>query len=288
MNKRAWRCRGFSLTELMVGMAIGLLAIAAALRAYATTRAAIQAENALADVQERAAFALTLLEEDLRLAGFWGLHARPQVLTVQPGIRVHCGGSDVTNWALQLAVSVAAASTTPCPPFNAATAGSDILEVRHAGARPTGLRSGTVQLQTTHTQGHVMNDGSWHASLPNSRVHDVAVHAWFISPQSSEPGIPALRRYTLSSNGLMRNEEIMPGIERLTLSLGVDSDSDGRVDAFVRNPNPTTDKLLAVRIGLSVRTPLHDGWLLRQGNADSHARLITERTILLPNAALHP
>lgn len=61
--------RGFSLIELMVAMALGLLVSAGIVTAFSATSRSTKAQNALARVQENGRYALMRLESDLRMYG---------------------------------------------------------------------------------------------------------------------------------------------------------------------------------------------------------------------------
>ena len=65
----AGRARGFSLIELMVAMALGLLVSAGIITAFSASSRSSKAQNALSRVQENGRYALTRLESDLRMYG---------------------------------------------------------------------------------------------------------------------------------------------------------------------------------------------------------------------------
>ena len=56
---------GFTLVELMVALLLGSIMIAGALRLFSSARAAYESAQLIASLQERGAFALTALEDDL-------------------------------------------------------------------------------------------------------------------------------------------------------------------------------------------------------------------------------
>jgi type IV pilus assembly protein PilW len=64
--------RGFSLVELLVAMALGLVLITAALQVFLGNRQTQSTESSVARVQEAGRLALGFIGEDLRLAGFYG------------------------------------------------------------------------------------------------------------------------------------------------------------------------------------------------------------------------
>ncbi|MCP3999341.1 MAG: prepilin-type N-terminal cleavage/methylation domain-containing protein [Gammaproteobacteria bacterium] len=283
---------GFSLTELMIAVAIGTLLIAGALKLFVYARSALITVENIASLEERAAFALVAMETDLLLTGFWGLHSNGLALTVPDSVTAHCSGNDVSNWALQPDIPVTASNNTytlPCPPYGTAMTGADTLTLRHASPMPTEARINTIQLQTSYINGTLFNDGVMPETDLNLPVYDVNIHAWYVDKHSSEGSLPALRRYALINNGLMQNQEIMPGVEDLQVLLGVDRDDDGIIDGFVEPGNEDSGNILAVRLLLLMRSMLPEPGHKdpERGSADkpksSYRRINAERTIWLRN-----
>jgi type IV pilus assembly protein PilW len=285
---------GFSLTELMIAIAISMFLVAGALKLFVHARSALITVENLASLEERAAFALAAMEKDLLLTGYWGLHANGAMLTVPPSLTAHCAGNDVSNWVLQPDIPAAASNnsyTLPCPPHRAAMSGTDTLTLRHASPGPTEAHADTIQLQTSYSSGTFFNDGVPPSEDSDLPVYDVNVHAWYIDEHSSEGSLPALRRYALVNNGLMQNQEIMPGVEDLQVLLGVDRDADGLVDGFVDPGDEDGGNILAIRLWLVLRSmrpePGHSDpeFASAEGTKNSYRRISAERTVWLRNQA---
>jgi type IV pilus assembly protein PilW len=66
----ALRERGFSLVELMVGMAVGLIGVVAIMRAYEFNEAYKRSTGGTGQAQSNGAIALYTLEREIRMAGF--------------------------------------------------------------------------------------------------------------------------------------------------------------------------------------------------------------------------
>src|SRR5262245_64937912 len=77
--------RGFSLVELMVALAIGLLLTSGALGIYTNSRTTLQTTERLAQLQDNTRFILDLMEPDVRAAGFWGLTNRTDFVAGRAG-----------------------------------------------------------------------------------------------------------------------------------------------------------------------------------------------------------
>ncbi|MGC4010354.1 MAG: prepilin-type N-terminal cleavage/methylation domain-containing protein [Pseudomonas sp.] len=66
------RQRGLSLIELLVAMALGLLLLAGVIQVVLSSKRSYQSGVALAELQESGRFALEVVAQDLRNAGFTG------------------------------------------------------------------------------------------------------------------------------------------------------------------------------------------------------------------------
>ncbi len=84
------RSVGFTLVELMIAVVIGTIVVAAALALYAHGHTVYRANERIARLQEQGRYALSVIEPDIELAGYYGF-------TNQPGvIRLVRGGSRST------------------------------------------------------------------------------------------------------------------------------------------------------------------------------------------------
>lgn len=277
--------QGFSLIELMLSVAIAMLLFAGAASLLTqTSKASITAGN-LADLNERATYVLALLEDDIRLAGYWGLHSQGENVNNPGGISIVCSNTDVSAWALRTDAAFEVINNgpgLPCPAYSATINTSDILVIRHASPTTVEPRNRSVQLASSHQRSVFFDDGSPPDLDPPTAIHDLNVHAWYLDQQSSEGTLPALRRYTLVHNGLLQNQEIMPGIEKLEVLLGIDEDDDGLVDNFVSSELAADQRVLALRLRISVRSLKPEPGKSPEYPA-SYRRLNVERTIPLNN-----
>jgi len=250
--------RGYSVPEIMVATTLGLLVITAALRTYTGMRHQMLRAQNIAEQKQRLNFALALIEDDILLSGYWGLHGQPEMLVRQHGIQIKCGQVDISDWAMSLSSSLEATDILPCRPFGKIAESSHIVTVRHASSNPTSARAGTVQIQTNHSAGRLFSDGSIVAD-GLERIHDLKVHSWHIDNRSSEPPMPSLRRLTLVHGEKMQNDEIMPGINDLRISFAVDSDADGFADRLAGPEAADTSTTHAVTLQLTAQPQPRQG-----------------------------
>jgi type IV pilus assembly protein PilW len=71
---------GFTLVELMIALVIGSVVVAAALALYAHGRSAYRVNERVARLQEQGRYALSVIEPDIELAGYYGFTNRPGVV----------------------------------------------------------------------------------------------------------------------------------------------------------------------------------------------------------------
>lgn len=267
--------RGLSLIELMVALAIGLFLVAGAITIFANSRTTYRALEATARLQESARFALDVVRTDVRMAGYFGLHNRPDYVTnraansdpvsdddppanlsIAETVLDACDDNHLVDFQRSIdGIDAAyfAEAEAPCAPGPAGVdvtdvtaLGSDLLIVRRASteteAAPALNRYQVVssRLQSTLMPVTGQTAGTLPSgySVPQSEVRDAIVNAYYVSPQSTgSADMPSLRRKRVIAGPAMADEEIMPGVEDLQFEIGIDESTprDGIVDRW-ENP----------------------------------------------------
>ena len=260
------RVDGMTLIELMVAMALGSFLLLGAMTVFTQGQAAFRVNESTARLQEHARLALAFLEDDLRMAGHFGLTTRPgdianrasPVQPVPPGLAVRgdCG----RNWAIDLDAPVAGTNNgfgwTGCVPSGQAQPDADTLAIRRTGEVPTppgATRRGALYIRTARFGPGIIFDGVAPPPEPpadpplQSRTFQLLSRGYYVSRRSSldTPGnpVPSLRMKTLagsSSGPRIVDQEIVPGVEDLQVQFGVDTDrvgesGRGSIDLYV-NP----------------------------------------------------
>jgi len=241
-------------------------------------------------LQETARYAMDFIESDLRMANFWGLNSRPELILnrAAPINQVPSDFSSATwatlcgtAWPLNLDLWVEGLNDRPagnfgltCSPLGGGhVAGSDVLVVRRAGNEPvTTMDTNRVYLQTSRIQGVVFMPACIDATdvsclppgylPPLSETHALVVHAYYVAQQAvGNTALPALRRKALAAGPAIDDEEIIPGVEDLQLEFGVDTNGDLSADYYVSGDNVpvgTGEPVVAVRVWLRVRADAPD------------------------------
>jgi len=268
------RQSGVSLIELMVALVIGLFLILGAVTVYTQSRSTYQAIDATSRVQEKARYAMSVLESDVRMANFWGLNARADYIVVDRdavpgGVKLQALDevADVidecaADWVLNLTEYVGGtdagytALSGCAPSLGSHVAGTDVLVLRRAGTErllaANSMKANGIYIQTGRIKGTVFSTAATCSPLveecipseylpPKSETHDLVVLGYFVgSASTGDASQPSLRRKRLvngDTGARILEEEILNGIEDFQVQFGVDTDAtpDGNADLFV-NP----------------------------------------------------
>ena len=238
-----------SLVEVMIALGVGLALAGAAIVVYINSNHVFGVHANMASIQENGRFAMHLLREDVRLAGYWGLNYESQTIFHAEAIQLdnECNSDWVADTSRAVEVSNNANQNyKPCIPDEDYAPETDILVVRRVASTPisnSDIEAGSIYLHTSLTHGGFFiadEDGKIDQGLnvtesPTS-TYELKAHAYYIRPWSRarDDGIPTLVRETISGE-TMKAEPLVEYVEDLQVTLGLDTDSDGNVDRHVKN-----------------------------------------------------
>ena len=254
---KSWQTqRGFSIVELMVAIAIGLLILAALstlLVSQTNIRNELDKSNRMID---NGRYALELLSENIRLAGFYDSFAPSGAVSATPQ---PCSLTGIVNATTNINVllhhvqgynAATASSAIASPPCSLTTLknGSDILVVRRVGTTNI-LASAAVattayfQLTNCATDAppiYKLAVGSAGFNTLRKRncstasdLRPFVEQTYFVSPDNvAGDGIPTLKRIELNPAGTFVTTPLVEGIEYMQVEYGVDGDinADGVMD----------------------------------------------------------
>ena len=285
-NALASYARGFTLIELLIAMTIGIAALAALLSLLSSASHALATREAVAEMQERARYALASIETDVQLAGYYGLSSRASEFSFLSGgasvatsaqLRQSaaplsalgtgaqsCGDNFAVDLSLplqgdddrfQLGVNRRAACAAR---GGGARTGSDTLSIRRANTTATTLDVNRLQLLVNSLddqQRWLLTDATLPAGftlMANLReVHDLSLRSYYVSNDSvGTTGAPALRVKELTrvaGRVDYTDTEVMPGVEDLQVLFVTNAGS------FAPESLPPASIVLAVRIWLLAR-----------------------------------
>jgi type IV pilus assembly protein PilW len=257
-----------------------------ATQVYVNSRNAYGANEGVSRMQETARYAMSVIEPDVRMSNFWGLlkgagavagQALQTVAAapVAPGVAANICG---TNFAVDLStnlqgdnnsyvlspsrqagcdnlIDLDSGAVWPTTPVTTA----DTLIVRRASVfQNIGPTANVLELCTTRISGRLQSNVAACSLPPIGWLSNLIVDAYYIDQNSSQQaGLPALRRKTLSSGGVLQfaDQEIIAGIEDMQVQFGIDpTGNTGTATRYV-NPDavPATAQIVSVRVWLLVR-----------------------------------
>ena len=257
------RSGGVTLVELLLSIALALLLVAAVLQVYLVGKAVLRWQVETARMEESGRHALGLLVRELRMAGFFGREAMPDLPPPDPGAPA-CG--EVPGWVLDLrapldilddfgggAARFTSGARLACLPEARLVAGSDVLAIKRSAALPSrvsgpepGLRSLRVSrwYLVSGAAGPaelVFVDAAGNASRSTSDAAtwwELHTHIFYLRDYSQDPGdgIPTLCDERLGST--MRSVCLVEGVERVQIEFAIDSDGDRVPETLLRAPAP--------------------------------------------------
>jgi len=248
------RAAGFSLVELMVSMAIGLMLLATLLVVFANASSARgELERASRQI-ENGRYAVELLSDDLRVAGFFG-EVNVGALAAPAALPDPCS-TVPAEWAAAMPIHVqgydGGSGAPACIPADI-KANTDILVVRRvktcvagvAGCEPTIAGKPYLQATLCNTDATPYVVGPFGTTafpllrkdcVTPAALREYLVNVYFISANNrAGQNIPTLMRLELTGSTLAEIP-LVEGIEEMNVEYGIDNDGDGQPDAYTADP----------------------------------------------------
>jgi type IV pilus assembly protein PilW len=261
---------GFSLVELMVSMAIGLMLVGTVLVVFANASSARSELERNSRQFENGRYAVELLSDDLRVAGYFG-EVNVDALAAPAALPDPCSTLPA-DWAAALPIHVqgydGGSGAPACMPADV-KANTDILVVRRvktcvagvAGCEPAIAGKPYLQATLCNTDVNPYVVGAFGTTAFPLMLKDCAtpaalreyvVNVYFISANNhAGQDIPTLMRLELTGS-TMAEVPLVEGIEEMTVEYGVDDDGDGQPDAYTADPS------LYAYAGCAMCTPVHN------------------------------
>lgn len=247
--------RGFSLIELMIGMTIGLIMLAALGSLYVASSKARAEFNKTSEQVENGRYALESLSRDIEMAGFYGrselsssaVYNVPDLCATAKTAM----GFD-TSGTLTLPVGVVGRSTAAADPgcLPNLKANSEVLTVRYASSGAVTTPSGSeYYLQLSNCRGDavpLVYDSVASKFDLQTRTCDgtkmelrkYVVRTYYLASCddcTKGDGIPTLKVAEFV-DGALKESSLVAGIQDVHYSYGVDTDGNGAPDCYVDDP----------------------------------------------------
>jgi type IV pilus assembly protein PilW len=263
--------RGFTLPELLVAVAVGMLILAGMTTLFVRNSRAQQSVERANRQIENGRYAIDVMATDLRNAGYYGEYD-PTELPTPPGVPDPCA---LTVGALQAALPLhvqgydAGATMPSC--LSDQKSGTDVLVVRHTRAcvegdpncdasdpagplfqaslcnNPSELGSGNsadhyaLDIDPTKLTRHARDCTQVAGSGTLAPLRRLLTHIYFVANNDKDgDGIPTLKRAELRLvNGNLQFVPVplVEGVDTLQLQYGMDTDNDGVVDTWTATPD---------------------------------------------------
>ena len=247
--------QGFSLLEVFVALAIGLVIFAGVLSVFVGMRTTTTETTSYGELQENGRFAVSLLTGDLLRQDLWGDYAGTfdfvsiSPVPVTPGN--DCNGGGVNNGSFPVATgtfrtlwgqTITASELDPLGCFSSVTqtkVGSDVIQFKRVLAVPVVATDAGNYYLTTNSNGGVVLANAIDNTIINARSWQYQHHVYYVrEEEQGDAKVPVLMQGRLV-NYAMKFEPIIDGIEIIRFMYGIDLDDDGVVDAFISAENMT-------------------------------------------------
>jgi len=274
--------QGFTLVELMIALALGLVISGVSIKMYLESRRSYIQDEEMARLQENARFAIDFLKREISLSGFLagindtsGLNAAT--------ITTDCNAAG-TDWVLDLNSAIELINNAPtggtlmtlngtelsCINADEIVDGTDIISLKRTSDTATlnnGVLQATPSLNTWYLKKFDYTSYSWSyltggitaaESTPNS-TYDYwryFTNIYYIRDYSvsEDDEIPTLCVSMLEGSEMI-NRCLIEGIEDIQIEIGIDNDGDNVVDQYKNAPSATDfDNALSVRLHILARS----------------------------------
>lgn len=308
------RQAGYSLVELMVAMGLGVLLSTVALQIYVEGLRTFRQADELGRMQENARFALYVLGQDVKMAGFFGASGSPPERGAAGGPAdpaPDCGAGwayDTTNSITYVGPNGDAPTTLTCLDGGVFPAAGSALGIKRVEGLWTasGAVGAGIWVETENNFGAILQDP---VPNPDRAYWRYMARVYSIRDYSASPGdgIPALVRQELQDTGQFTaatdtDALLVDGIEGFAVEWGIDTDTtatdptgDSTPNYFTTTLNPG-DRPIAARLHVMVRAKEEDQTYTDGANktyqladqtmgpyADKYRRRIYSTTVLIRN-----
>ncbi|MGI5309107.1 PilW family protein [Rheinheimera sp. WS51] len=238
---------GFTITELLIAMMLGLFLLMMILTAFSTLSRSAKQTQQLAQLQQNGQFMLGLLQNELQNVGFWG--GKADVLLASTVSKPDAPSPDCHNEILDsgsfpsldngfvtlYAKAVSSGAQLGCIPR--ALQDSELLQIKRLIGQAHSidrLQSNRFYLETNWQHSRFVSADS--SGLNSAMDYYPYQHLVFYVQRQSHEGeiVPVLMRKRLIRNAegeaRMTTDSIIDGVERLHFEFGIDANLDGHID----------------------------------------------------------
>jgi type IV pilus assembly protein PilW len=256
LQHRPQRSRGFTLVELMVALTVGMIILLALTLVFSRNNSNLMEVEKTGRQMENGRFALDMLGEEVRHAGFYG-EVDPDNLAVTYTTPAPCEtdltklGWDTSTASVKMPAAILGtsdASTLPC--LSNAVGNSEAVTFRYLDTgdevSTASVKAGNLYIQISRCSSDALQLASGYKTDDFKTLRNLACSASYAYVRryrsrtyyvascddcGGGDGIPTLKRVELV-DGTLTTSAVAEGVEKLVVEYGVDTDSDGVVDKY--------------------------------------------------------
>ena len=317
--------QGFTLLEIFIALAIGLVLIGGVLSVFVGMKTTTQETSSMGELQENGRFAVSLLTDDLLRQNFWGdlsSNLSSTLLTspapVNPAGDCIGGGlnngsfpqSGVGSFRTIWSQTVANINIlNGC--IDDAAIGSDVIQIKRVVANPVApadIQANRYYINSGFENAAIfLGNAGVIPSVNQSRIWEYQHHVYYIrEDQVGNDVVPVLMQGRLqNAASAISFNMLVEGIERIHYMFGVDTSGDGVINAYISPVNMIDNywdnanniKILGVKLYVLVRSIRPDrsyendnvyqmGDVSFDAAGDNFRRILFSTTVSMPNATI--
>lgn len=315
------RTLGFTISELLIAMLLGLFLLSMVLTAFSSLSRSVRQAQQISELQQNAQLIMSLFQNELTNTGFWGGRSDPMLAVALPipaSPAADCVEDALDSGSFPEAernfVTLYASRTTAGRQLNCITQSipdTELLQVKRlVGQRalPTEMRQNRFYLETDWQHSRFVDSNS--PGLSNLFDYFPYQHLVFYLQlqRIDDITVPVLMRKRLARNqggvATISTDSVLDGVERMHFEFGVDTTLNGQLNYLLPTQQMAADfwwqkdsRIISIRYYVLLRARQPDPSFINnqryimgttEFNApgDHYRRLLVSSSIYFQNAAM--
>jgi len=278
--------QGFTLVEIFVALAIGLVLIGGVLSVFVGMKTTTQETSSMGELQENGRFAVSLLTDDLLRQNLWGdltsdLTSQLLVTPTPPNPFSDCSGGGINNGSFPKpnvgTFRTIWAQKIPSTPINSearvlddciddAADGSEVIQIKRVVANPilpADIENNRYYINAGFESAAIFAGNTPIPVVAQARIWEYQHHVYYIRRDTVGSNVvPVLMQGRLQNAATAMSFNMMvEGIEKIHYMFGVDTDGDDVINAYISPTNMSENfwdninsNILSVKLYVLVRS----------------------------------
>lgn len=318
------RQQGFTILEVFIALAIGLVLIGGVLSVFVGMKTTTQETSSMGELQENGRFAISLLTDDLLRQNFWGdlnnnLSAESLLIPARNNPVGDCIGEGLNNGSFPqkngshfrtLWAQTASNANILSGCIINAKVNSDVIQIKRVVANPlavANIQTNRYYLNAGFVNGVIFAGDDAVPVVPESRLWEYQHHIYYIREDVvGNQVVPVLMQGRLQNAAApISFNMLVEGVEIIHYMFGVDTTGNGVIDAYISPTNMLENywdnanemRILAVKLYVLARSIRPDlsyendnvyqmGDISFDADGDNYRRLLFSTTVTMPNTSL--